>query len=127
MKPREDHHRYLVENFHSSTKQFSWQEQESHSCATKGDKIIQQIYAVEDNDEDKLITISIVISTGPIKIQGMKFVEWSREEFPTLLSMVNSLECSGDPSSKNSSLFLMALPISGCRNKLNLSPLYQAD
>ena len=89
----------------------TWQEQELHSCATKGDKIIQQIYAVEDNDEDQLITISIVISTGPIKIQGMKFVEWNRDEFPTLLSIVNSLECSGDPSAKNNSLFLMALPI----------------
>ena len=78
---------------------------------TKGDKTIQQIYAVEDNNEDQLITISIVISIGPIKIQGMKFTEWSRDEFPTLLLIVNSLECSGDPSSKNNSLFLIALPI----------------
>ena len=33
----------------------TWQEQESYSCATKSDKIILHIYAVEDNDEDQLI------------------------------------------------------------------------
>ena len=73
----------------------TWQEQESYSCATKSDKIILHIYAVEDNDEDQLITISIFISTGRIMIQGKKFAEWSRDEFPALLSIVNSLESSG--------------------------------
>ena len=63
----------------------TWQERESYSCATKSDKIILLIYAVEDNDEDQLITISIFISTGRIMIQGKKFAEWSRDEFPALL------------------------------------------
>ena len=62
----------------------TWQEQESYSWATKSDKIILHIYAVEDNDEDQLITISIFISTGRIMIQGKKFTEWSRDEFPAL-------------------------------------------
>ena len=87
----------------------TWQEQESYSCATKSDKIILHIYAVEDNDEDQLITISIFISTGRIMIQGKKFAEWSRDEFPALLSIVNRLESSGNPSSKNISLFLRGL------------------
>ena len=88
----------------------TWQEQESYSCPTKSDKIILHIYDVENSDEDQLVTISIFISTGRIMIQGKKFAEWSRDEFPTLLSIVNNLEPLGNPSSQNPSLFLMALP-----------------
>ena len=88
----------------------TWQEQESHSCPTKSDKIILHIYDVENGNEDQLVTISIFISTGRIMIQGKKFAEWSRDEFPTLLSIVNYLEPLGNPSSQNPSLVLMALP-----------------
>ena len=66
----------------------TWQEQESYSCPTKSDKIILQIYDVENSNEDQLVTISIFISTGRIMIQGKKFAEWGRDEFPTLLSIV---------------------------------------
>ena len=47
----------------------TWQEQESHSCPTKIDKIILHIYDVENGNEDQLITISIFIYTGRIMIQ----------------------------------------------------------
>ena len=60
----------------------TWQEQESYSCPTKSDKIIQ----------------------------GKKFAEWTRDEFPTLLS-IDNLEPLGNPTSKNPSLFVMAFPI----------------
>ena len=69
----------------------TWEEQESYSCPTKSDKIILHIYDVENSNEDQLVTISIFISTGRIMIQGKKFAEWSRDEFPTLLSIVNDL------------------------------------
>ena len=75
-----------------------WQEQESYSCLTKSDKIILHIYDVENSNEDQLVTISIFISTGRIMIQGKKFAEWRRDEFPTLLSIVNDLEPLGNPS-----------------------------
>ena len=88
----------------------TWQEQESYSCPTKSDKIVLHIYDVENSNENQLVTISIFISTGRIMIQGKKFAEWSRDEFPTLLSTVNDLEPLGNPSSQNPSLFLMALP-----------------
>ena len=87
-----------------------WQEQESYSCPTKSDKIILHIYDVKNSNEDQLVTISIFISIGCIMIQRKKFAEWRRDEFPTLLSIVNDLEPLGNPSSQNPSLFLMALP-----------------
>ena len=87
----------------------TWQEQESYSCSTKSDKIIPHIYDVEKSNEDQLVTISIFISTGRIMIQGKKFAAWSRDEFPTLLSIVNDLEPLGNTSSQNPSLFLLAL------------------
>ena len=49
-------------------------------------------------------------------IQGKKFADWSRDEFPTLLSIVNSLNesrsegISGNRSSQDMSLFFTALP-----------------
>lgn len=73
------------------------QEQESYSCPTKSDKIILYIYDIENGNEDQLITISIFICTGRIMIQGKKFAEWSRDEFPTLLFIVNRLESLGTP------------------------------
>ena len=79
----------------------SWQEQESYSCPNKSDKIILHICAVDNNTEDRLLTISIFISTGRIMIQGKKFAEWSRDEFPTLLSIVNSLEGTSGNTSSN--------------------------
>ena len=47
-------------------------------------------------------------------IQGKKFADWSQDEFPTLLSIVNSLESrsegiSGNPSSQDMSLYFTAL------------------
>ena len=47
-------------------------------------------------------------------IQGKKFVEWSRDEFPTLLSIVNSLESrtagtSGNTSSQDVPLYFTSL------------------
>lgn len=89
----------------------SWQEQESYSCPTKSDKIILHIYALEDNNEEQIITLSIFISTGRIMVQGKRFAEWSHDEFPTLLSIVNSLATHSleDVSSTNTPMFLMAL------------------
>ena len=49
-------------------------------------------------------------------IQGKKFADWSRDEFPTLLSIVNSLNesrsegISGNRSSQDMSLYFTALP-----------------
>ena len=60
----------------------TWQEQESYSCPTKSDKIVLHIYDVENSNEYQIVTISIFISTGRIMIQGKKFAEWSRDEFP---------------------------------------------
>ena len=95
----------------------TWQEQELYSCPAKSDKIILHIYDVENSNEDQLVTISVFISTGCIMIQGKKFAELSRDQFPTLLSIVNDLEPLGNPSSQNPSLFLMALA--------NFFPKYQ--
>ena len=94
----------------------SWQEQESYSCPTKSDKIILHVCAVENDTEEQLFTISVFISTGRIMIQGKKFADWSRDEFPTLLSIVNSLNesrsegISGNRSSQDMSLYFTALP-----------------
>lgn len=78
-----------------------------NSCPTKSDEVIPlHIYHVENGNEDQLVTISIFISTGRIMIQGKKFDVWSRDEFPTLLFIVNNLE----PSSQNPLMFVMALP-----------------
>ena len=84
----------------------TWQEQESYSCPTKSDKIILHIYDVGNGNEDQLTTISIFISTGRIMIQGKKFAEWSQHEVPALLFIVNSLEPSGTPCSKDHTLCL---------------------
>ena len=70
----------------------SWQEQESYSCATKSDKIILHISTADEQNEEQLVTVSVFISTGRIMIQGKKFAEWSSDEFPALLAIVNSLE-----------------------------------
>ena len=65
---------------------------------------------MENGNEDQLITISIFISTGRIMTKGKKFAEWSLDEFPMLLLIVNSLEPLGTLCSKDLSLFLTALP-----------------
>ena len=92
--------------------QVTWQEQESHSFPTKSDKIIMHIPEEENNIEDQMITITIFISTGRIMIQGKKFAEWSQQEFPALLSIVNSLGSSENlsaVSAKNKSTFHIKL------------------
>lgn len=90
----------------------TWQEQESHSCPTKSDKIIMHIHEEENNIEDQMVTITIFISTGRIMVQGKKFAEWSQQEFPALLSIVNSLGSSGNlsaVSAKDKSTFHIEL------------------
>ena len=91
----------------------SWQEQESYSCATKSDKIILHISTADEQNEEQLVTVSVFISTGRIMIQGKKFAEWSSDEFPALLAIVNSLEPltdNGSLTSEDTSLFLADLP-----------------
>ena len=70
------------------------------------------IHEEENNIEDQMVTIIIFISTGRIMIQGKKFAEWSQQEFPALLSIVNSLSSSGNLSAvsvKNKSTFYIEL------------------
>lgn len=91
----------------------SWQEQESYSCATKSDKIILHISTADKHNEEQLVTVSVFISTGRIMVQGEKFAEWSSDEFPALLSIVNSLAAltdNGSITSEDTSLFLVGLP-----------------
>ena len=90
----------------------TWQEQEPHSCPTKSDKIIMHIHKEENNVEDQMVTITIFISAGRIMPQGKKFAEWSQQEFPALLSIVDSLGSSGNlnaVSAKNKSTFHIEL------------------
>ena len=90
----------------------SWQEQECYSCATKSDKIILHISTADEDNEEQLVTVSVFISTGRIMVQGKRFAEWSSDEFPALLSIVNSLEPLTDNSSMstdNTTMFLSGL------------------
>jgi len=89
----------------------TWAEQDSPSSASKCDKIIIHLTRFTSTGEEQLVTITVYLTTGRIQIQGKKYEEWSKFEFPVLLNIVKTLNDQQPRFTQfdNSSLFRSSL------------------
>ena len=68
-----------------------WEEQDSPSSTSKCDKLIIHLVGLTSTGEDQLVALTVFSTTGRIQVQGKKFEEWTKFEFPVLLNIVKSL------------------------------------
>ena len=68
-----------------------WEEQDNPSSTSKCDKICIHLSMNTSTGEEKLVTITVFGTTGRILVQGKKYDEWSKFEFPVILKIVNTL------------------------------------
>ncbi|CAH3165327.1 unnamed protein product, partial [Porites lobata] len=68
-----------------------WEEQDNPSSTSKCDKICIHLSMNTSTGEEKLVTITVFDTTGRILVQGKKYDEWSKFEFPVMLKIVNTL------------------------------------
>ncbi|CAH3038526.1 unnamed protein product, partial [Porites lobata] len=68
-----------------------WEEQDNPSSTSKCDKICIHLSMNTSTGEEKLVTITVFGTTGRILVQGKKYDEWSKFDFPVMLKIVNTL------------------------------------
>ena len=97
-------HRYYEITGNAADYKVIWEEQDSPSSNSKCDKITIHLISNTPNGEEKLVAITVFVTTGRILVRGKKFEEWSRFEFPTLLHIVNTLNEKQLPSASSLTL-----------------------
>lgn len=71
-----------------------WEEQDTPSSTSKCDKICIHLSMNTSTGEEKLVTITVFGTTRRIVVQGKKYHEWSKFEFPVILKIVNTQQSS---------------------------------
>ena len=85
----------------------TWKEQEAYSSPSKCEEIVIHLLDISTDPDEQLVTITVLVSTGRILIQGKRYQEWCTEEFPVLLEIVNNIQ--SEPSSGEKPLFTSPL------------------
>lgn len=67
-----------------------WEQQDNPGSTSKCDKIYIHLSTNTSTGEEKLVTITVFGTTGRILVQGKKYDEWSKFEFPVVLKIVNT-------------------------------------
>lgn len=71
----------------------TWEEQnteDSPSSKPKCGKISIHLTKKPSTGEETLVAITVFVTTGRIQVQGKKFEEWGKYEFPPLLDIVDN-------------------------------------
>lgn len=86
-------YRYLEIIGKKAKYEVTWEEEntkDSTSSNPKCEKISIHLIKKPSTGEETLVTITVFVTTGRIQVQGKKFEEWGKYEFPTLLDIVDT-------------------------------------
>lgn len=85
-------HRYEIIG-NAAAYKVAWEEEDNPTLSSKCEKItIRLLENTRTGEEEKLVVITVYVTTGRILVQGKKFEEWSKYEFPMLFNKVENLD-----------------------------------